>query len=126
MSFHYHVLVDGEVVRVYKKAFAALHQITESKIYHLTQQIQNVTTTPHPSYREKHNRTDFHLSKFNLLLTISTCSQLNHLTARVAKIPQDCISVVRFLLQRCTFCIVIGVIHGILSQIQSDPIVRVL
>ena len=56
MSFRYHVSVDGKVVHVCKKAFTALHQITESKIYHLAQQIQSGASAPHPSYRGKHKR----------------------------------------------------------------------
>lgn len=54
MSFRYHVLVDKEVDYICKKAFIVLHRITNSKVYQLTQQLQNGAVVPHLDQRGKH------------------------------------------------------------------------
>jgi len=47
--------VDGESVYVCRKAFALVHQITNSKIKHITDQIISGATAPHVCMRGEHS-----------------------------------------------------------------------
>ena len=62
MSFHYHVVVNGQTVHICKRAFAKLHQISDSKIFHLTQQLKDGASAPRPSQRGKHTHRPNRLS----------------------------------------------------------------
>ena len=54
MSFAYYITVQGVKTRVCKKAFAALHQITNNKIDHISRQILEGKSAPHPCERGRH------------------------------------------------------------------------
>jgi len=54
MSFVHYVTVQSVKTRVCKKAFAALHQITNNKIDLIIKQIMEGESAPYPCEREKH------------------------------------------------------------------------
>ena len=54
MSFRYSVNVSSETVYICKRAFMRVHDISASKIRHITDQIKSGSTAPHPSQRGKH------------------------------------------------------------------------
>jgi len=54
-SFGYYVTLECHRVRICKKAFAALHQITNSKIDHVLKQLAAGLSAPRPVQRGKHN-----------------------------------------------------------------------
>ena len=55
LSFRYKVIVDGESVYVCRNAFILLHQISHSKVKHITDQIISGATAPHPCLSGRHS-----------------------------------------------------------------------
>ena len=66
MSFAYYVTVQSVKTRVCKKAFAALHQITNNKIDHIIKQVMEGRSAPHPCERGKHGNRPQRISSIRI------------------------------------------------------------
>jgi len=55
-------VVNGQTVHICKRAFSELHQISDSKIFHLTEQLKDGASAPRPSQRGKHTNRPNRLS----------------------------------------------------------------